>query len=209
MEQKWAVFKHTLFLFRDEYIPSKLLKPGTRARFPWLNHPKVKHERKKKRKARVKATVSGLYSDELLSQAANAQYRSQLLQSKADYEASLATRIRDNPRRFYNYCRNFTRPGATIDSLKVDGVTLTRDHEKANALNAFFASVMVKEPYQLPYISPNDKINDILETIGFTPEDIFELLLKVDPNKAQGPDDIHPHILLEVLTLFYSVSRSK
>ena len=201
MEQKWAVFKHTLFLFRDEYIPSKLLKPGTRSTFPWLNNLKVKHERKAKRKAQVNANISGLYSDELLAKAATAQYRTQLLQSKAEYEAALASDIRENPRRFYNYCRNFTRSGATIESLKVDGETLTHDHDKANALNEFFASVMVNEPDQLPHIDSNYEIKDTLETIEFNQEDVFNQLLQVNPNKAQGPDEIHPRILRDVPTL--------
>ena len=201
MEQKWAIFKHTLFLLQDEYIPSKTLKPGTRSRFPWLSNPKVKHERKMKRKAQVKANISGLYSDTVLSQAASTQYRAQLLRSKAEYEASLASDIRENPRRFYSYCRNFTRSGATIESLKVNGETITHDHDKANALNEFFASVMVKEPDELPYISSNDKTKDILETIDFSSKDIFDLLLQVNPNKAQGPDEIHPRILREVPTL--------
>ena len=186
MEQKWAMFKHTLFLFQDEYIPSKSLKLGTRSRFPWLNNPKVKHERKMKRKAQVKANISGLYSDTVLSQAANTQYRAQLLRSKVEYEASLASEIRENPRRFYNYCRNFTRSGATIESLKVNGATITHDHDKANALNEFFASVMVKEPDELPYIPSNDEPKDILEIIEFSSKDIFDLLLQVDPNKAKA-----------------------
>ena len=201
MEQKWAIFKHTLFLFKDKYIPSKLLKSGTRSTFPWLNHPKVKHERKQKRKAQVKANISGLYSDELLYKEATTRYRTQLLRSKADYEATLASDIKENPRRFYNYCRNFTRSGASIESLKVDDATLTHDSDKANALNEFFASVMVDEPDELPHISSNHEINDILETIEFSREDVFNQLLHVNPNKGQGPDEIHPRILREVPTL--------
>ena len=123
------------------------------------------------------------------------------MQSKAEFEAALASDIRENPRRFYNYCRNFTRSGATIESLKVDGETLTHDHDKANALNEFFASVMINEPDELPHIDSNYEMKDTLETIEFNQEDVFNQLLQVNPNKAQGPDEIHPRILRDVPTL--------
>ena len=46
-----------------------------------------------KRKAQVKENISGLYSDELLYKAATTHYRTQLLQNKEEYEATLASNI--------------------------------------------------------------------------------------------------------------------
>ena len=42
--------------------------------------------------------------------------------------------------------------------------------------------------------------HDILSSIDFTESDIENLLIKVKPFKAIGPDEIHPHVLHEVPT---------
>ena len=64
---------------------------------------------------------------------------------KADYEDKLVEGIPDNPKRFFNYCRHFTKSSSTVTVLENDGVKLTDDYDKAEYLNEFFASVLTRE----------------------------------------------------------------
>ena len=80
------------------------------------------------------------------------QYKQQVRVAKAYHEEILARDIKDNPRRFYNYTKNYTKPKSSVECLLVvvDGKKITDDGNKSEALNNFFASVMTREPDNLP-----------------------------------------------------------
>ena len=61
---------------------------------------------------------------------------------------------------------------------------------------------MVDESDNVPYfkVENSDKIKCISD-IEFSQDDVFKLMLKVNGNKACGPDGIHPIILKEVPSL--------
>ena len=50
--------------------------------------------------------------------------------------------ISDNPKKFYNYIRSFTRSSSTVEQLDVNGEKVYDDRGKAENLNNFFASVL-------------------------------------------------------------------
>jgi hypothetical protein len=71
--------------------------------------------------------------------------------STLSYEAKIAEQINQNPRRFYNYARSFTKGISSVNCRKVNGELLTTNQDKAGALNDFFATVMVNERDGIPY----------------------------------------------------------
>ena len=62
----------------------------------------------------------------------------------------------------------------------------------------FFSSVFTTEPIgEVPVLEPR-RIKAKFEDIVITEESVRKELLKMNPNKSQGPDMIHPKVLKEL-----------
>ena len=78
-----------------------------------------------------------------------------------------------------------------------DGSFARTSKEKAEALNAFFASVFTMEDMSdIPELDDRSGGNCI-ETVEFVAEDIKQRLEKLNPNKSPGPDCILSKVLNE------------
>ena len=96
---------------------------------------------------------------------------------------------------------------------------ITDDHNKANALNNFFASQTYIDDSQatLPEL-PNHENGPnipILDSIVLTERNVEDILKTLDTSKAMGPDLINPRILKEAsrelsvpLCMVYSIYLS-
>ena len=65
--------------------------------------------------------------------------------AKIDYEDNLVSKIKTEPKKFFNYARHFTKSSSTVDVLEQDGIKVSDDEAKADILN-FFCSVLTDEP---------------------------------------------------------------
>ncbi len=115
--------------------------------------------------------------------------------------------IPQNPKRFFNYARSFTRTSSTIDCLEVNGNRIQDDSDKANILNDFFASVMTKETFDHFMPPAPNPIQDSVHSCPFTPGDVREKMSKLRKHKACGLDNIHVDILSEVLNFDVPLSH--
>ncbi|KAK4808459.1 hypothetical protein QYF61_005776 [Mycteria americana] len=98
--------------------------------------------------------------------------REKIRRAKAKLELNVATAIKDNKKYFFKCISSKTRAKENVQPL-VDGGgnTVTKDEEKAEVLNAFFASVF------------NSRASCSLGT---------------QPPEHSGPDEIHPRVLKEL-----------
>ena len=72
------------------------------------------------------------------------------------------------------------------------------DHEKADILQNQFCSVFTNEPEgELPEF--HQRADNIMTDIEITTEMVRNQIKKIDPNKAVGPDEIHPSMLIELV----------
>ena len=115
------------------------------------------------------------------------------------FELTLTSNISDKPKLFWKYANSRLKTKQTIPTLlKPNGNESVNDEDKANTLNEYFGSIFTKEDItQLPPIT--SKRNDnILSTIEITPDQVYNKLKNINPNKATSDDGLHPKFLREL-----------
>ena len=96
-----------------------------------------------------------------------------------------------NPKALYGYMRDKSKSKQKISQLiKSDGTLTRSDGEVAEVLNNFFQSVFTSESDTIEI--SHDNVNYLSEV----PITEFEALSSMKPNKAPGPDNLHPQVLM-------------
>ena len=111
-------------------------------------------------------------------------------------EKELAKDAKLNPKRFFQYVSNRTKPKESVANLKYEGGLTSSDIEKADVLNKFFASVFTTETEEpIPPISHHNVTPTCDVTV--TVKQMEKALRELNPAKSPGPDEIHPKVLHE------------
>jgi len=113
--------------------------------------------------------------------------------------------FKGKPKKFYGYMRSLQTVKENVVSLtKDDGVLTTNDQETADLLADYFHDVYTREDMQnMPQATTrNDsEVNFDDSDIIFTPSVVMAKLVKLQGDKAPGPDNIHPQLLKECATV--------
>ena len=137
INENWEIFKEVYQSNIDSYVPSKMVNPGQRLLFPWVKYKSVTKAKRKSRNALIQAKLSGLNADKYIAEDTKKEVDSTVLAAKAHYENKLTSQIKEDPKRFYNYARHFTKSSSTVDVLECDGNKIMEDNAKADILNFF------------------------------------------------------------------------
>ena len=113
------------------------------------------------------------------------------------YENKLINQIKDDPKRFWNYTRHFSRSSSTVDMLEHQDKKVSEYAEKATILNDYFISVLTKEPDILSSLPDVTDANPdhILEDFTVTTDIVRKKLLRLKANRASGQDQISVNVL--------------
>ncbi|CAM4592414.1 unnamed protein product [Caretta caretta] len=124
--------------------------------------------------------------------------RNEIWRAKSHLELQLARDIKSKKKGFFRYVGNKKKAKESVGPLLNEGGNLvTEDVEKANVLNAFFASVFT------------NKVSSQTAALGTTAwgvdgqpsvekEVVRDYLEKLDVHKSMGPDELHPRVLKEL-----------
>ena len=197
-EATWFSFKEIIADLSNRFIPkSNGFKPGSRPRKPlWMNEKALSLVKKKH--AAFKRYLNTREGQDYKHYAkCRNQAKWAIRKAKRQYEKNIAMQAKTNPKAFYQYANSKLKSRSGIaDLTQEDGSLTDSDYQKAEVLNKFFASVFTQE--DLSHIPDFNRENvDILDNIVITEKQVFEKLSKLNPNKAQGPDNIHPRFLKE------------
>ncbi|KAK4816543.1 hypothetical protein QYF61_017744 [Mycteria americana] len=199
VQEGWAFFKEEVLKAQEQAVP-RGRKTSRRGRRPaWLTRELWLELRKKRR-------VYDLWKK---GQATQEDYkgvvrlcREKIRRAKAELELNLATAVKDNKKYFFKYISSKRRAEENLQPL-VDGGgnTVTKGEEKAEVLNAFFASVFNSRANcslgtQPPELEDRDGDQNGAPIIQG--EMVSDLLHHLDTHKSMGPDEIHPRVLKEL-----------
>ncbi|KAK4830875.1 LOW QUALITY PROTEIN: hypothetical protein QYF61_013804 [Mycteria americana] len=139
VQEGWTFFKEEDLKAQERAVPRCRKTSRRGRRLAWLNRELWLELRKKRR-------VYDLWKK---GQATQEDYkgvarlcRERIRRAKAELELNLAAAVKDNKKYFFKYISSKRRAKENLQPL-VDGGgnTVTKDEEKAEVLNAFFASV--------------------------------------------------------------------
>ena len=116
-------------------------------------------------------------------------------EAKQNYEISLVQSFSSQPKRLYSQLKRLKSTKSTPCYLQADDVQIYDDTAKANALNKFFHSTFTNSCFRLPPTSELPTPSTQLHEIRFDLIEVYETLSKLDPTKAMGIDNLHPHLL--------------
>ncbi|KAK4815646.1 hypothetical protein QYF61_005208 [Mycteria americana] len=199
VQEGWTFFKEEVLKAQERAVP-RCRKTSRRGRRPaWLTRERWLELRKKRR-------VYDLWKK---GRATQEDYkgvarlcREKIRRAKAELELNLAAAVKDNKKHFFKYISSKRRAKENLQPL-VDGGgnTVTKDEEKTEVLNAFFASgfnsrancSLGTQPLEL-----EDRDGDQTGTPIIQGEIVSDLLHHLDTHKSMGPDEIHPRVLKEL-----------
>ena len=139
--------------------------------------------------------------------------QSECRKANNDYVSKLISPDKKYPnKRLWSYIKGQRHEYSGIPTINANGLTLSEDSAKANALNAQFASVFTREDTSV-ILNLSGTTYPTMRPISVAVEGVASLLSNLDPCKASGPDGIPARFLKDMandlapsLTLIYQAS---
>ncbi|KAK4813002.1 hypothetical protein QYF61_004178 [Mycteria americana] len=199
VQEGWAFFKEEVLKAQERAVPRCRKTSWQGRRLAWLNRELWLELGKKRRVYDLWKKGRAAQEDD---KGVARLCREKIRRAKAELELNLAAAVKDNKKHFFKYISSKRRAKENLQPL-VDGGgnTVTKDEEKAEVLNAFFASVFNSRAECSPGTQPpelEDRNGDQNGAPIIQGEMVSDLLHHLDTHKSMGPDEIHLRVLKEL-----------
>ncbi|GAB0207239.1 mitochondrial enolase superfamily member 1 [Grus japonensis] len=194
-QESWSTFKHHFLRAQDQCILKnrKTSKGGRRP--AWISKELL--EKLKGKKEVYRMWKKGMATWEEYRDVVR-ECRDATRKAKAHLELNLARDVKDNKKGFFKYISSKRKTRGLL--LNEVGALVTEHAEKAELLNAAFASVFTAKagPQETQSLEVGEKVWR-KEDLPLVKEDQFrEHLGKLDIHKSMGPNGMHPQVLREL-----------
>ncbi|CAM4671219.1 unnamed protein product [Caretta caretta] len=195
VQESWLYFKESLLRLQGQTIPMSRKNSKYGRRPAWLNG-EILADLKHKKEAYKKWKVGHMTREEYKNIARAC--RNDIRRAKSHLELQLARDVKSSKKGFFRYVGNKKKAKESVGPLLNEGGNLvTEDVEKANVLNAFFASVFTnKVSSQTAALGITKSGRDGQPSVEI--EVVRDYLEKLDVHKSMGPDELHPRVLKEL-----------
>ena len=114
-----------------------------------------------------------------------------------DQEDGYTQQNRQPMKKFWGYVKSLKKDASGTAPLKQEGVLVSDAKGKSNILNRQYASVFTEEDVTIiPDLGPSN--HPMMPTPQITIKGVQKMLCNLNPNKAAGPDQLHPRFLKEL-----------
>jgi truncated hemoglobin YjbI len=178
---------------REKYVPESV--PKKRELPKWMTGS-IRKGIKKRNKAWKKYVDEPNYANLDRYKVLRNKTNKETERKKREFEASLAEKIKTEPKQFYAYVNSKSKTKDRIGPLLDSSGSPTNDNKAmSEILNEYFASVFTVEDLnnkpraetRLPVIQMNTgERSHVLETVLITEDKVYETLKKMKPNKTGG-----------------------
>uniref|UniRef100_A0A8B9PGQ4 Reverse transcriptase domain-containing protein n=1 Tax=Apteryx owenii TaxID=8824 RepID=A0A8B9PGQ4_APTOW len=198
VQESWLIFKHHLLQAQERCIPMSRKSSKGGRRPAWMSKELLAKLNQKKE----------VYRKWKGGQATWEEYRNAVRvcrdvtrKAKARLELNLARDVKDNKKGFFKYISSKRKTRENVGPLLNGvGALVTKDAEKAELLNAFFASVFTGQasPQEPQTLEAREKVWRKEDFPLVEEEWVRDHLSKPDTHKSMGPDGMHPRVLREL-----------
>ena len=203
IESMWNIFKHLIINNSRKYIPLvKIFKcpPGKKWSKPLPDS--VRKLVKKKSKAWKKCFTNRSTTCINTYKRIRNEVRKATWTILRTEQNNISKQCISNPKKFWNYIKTKTKNIDSIGDIKYvldDGLErlAETDEEKANVLCDYFSSIFNVEKDSVFDTLPIIENLPSMPSINFGCADMAIRLKKLNVNKSEGPDGIHPRVLSE------------
>jgi hypothetical protein len=193
VDQNWNMIKDFLTTTVKANVPCKTIR--SQKNLPWINK-KISSLVKRRNRLHTKFKQTGSSRLQNKWKSIRREIKKEVKTAHDNYVNNMIGDLKHDPKPFWKYISSQKSDQTGIPPLKTkQGTEAESDFEKAEALNTQFSSVFTNTKFdQVPLQNSTTKMEDI----KITPQGVLKILKGINPNKAMGPDEIHPKILKEL-----------
>ena len=199
LDALWEIWNDLVFSTIDECVPKvKCRNPNYP---PWISRDLAKAIKKKKTLwKRVRKSNDNNLKEKFRKE--RQRIKNWIRVERKRYFVDIANEAYSNPKKFWSLFSFKHRKKSIPDKVTYNGVDATDDRTKAEMFLRFFESVYTDHSSCTvsDNLVRNPAINDYLELIEVTTNEVTELLASLDCSKATGPDNLPSTVLKKCAT---------